>query len=100
MKQHPIEGETQVPGKVPGKATTIPTEGQNRQDTGKVPGKATTMPTMPTEGQGEKNTGKVKQYTEGDIKEFKKNKRTKNAIEITEEYKKKNNKNNNYLTKI
>ena len=49
------------------------------------------MTTVPTEGQTEQNTGKVKQYiTVDDIEEFKKKKRTKNATEITKEYKKKN----------
>ena len=42
------------------------------------------------EGQAEKNTGKVKQYIwKDDKKEFKKKKKTKNAIESTDEDKKK-----------
>ena len=83
-KEDHTEGDTtiwtQVPRKVPGKEDH--TEGVTTtwtQVPRKVPGKATTMPTMPTEGQTEKNTGKVKQYIEGDTKEFKKKKRTKNA---------------------
>jgi len=63
----------------------MPTEGQTRQDTGKVPEKATIIP---TEGQTKQDTGKVKQcLTEGDMKEFKKKKITKNTTEIIEEYK-------------